>query len=209
MYRRVAGALYVPQVGIINPSEFAPANSIEAVIWVATGGRGTLAGAAIGAIVVNYLKTVFTSGVLAPYWLIALGALFIFVTLALPLGIVGAADRLFGKRGKAGSGLPPPTSGIAVSAAVVSDAHSFGGAVNGTDLHNTASRAQMSLLLAPLRRGRMIGIRAPMNGADTLKSRATCGVMKSRPQPTSSRRATIGKGRRVGADLPSHLSLER
>ena len=71
----VAGALYVPQVGIINPSEFAPGNSIEAVIWVAVGGRGTLIGAAIGALVVNYAKTYFTSGVLAPYWLFLLGAL--------------------------------------------------------------------------------------------------------------------------------------
>jgi urea transport system permease protein len=85
----VAGALYVPQVGIINPGEFAPANSIEAVIWVAVGGRGTLIGAALGAIVVNYAKTVFTSGVLAPYWLFMLGALFILVTLLLPKGIVG------------------------------------------------------------------------------------------------------------------------
>jgi urea transport system permease protein len=85
----VAGALYVPQVGIINPSEFAPANSIEAVIWVAVGGRGTLTGAVIGAVLVNYGKTYFTSGVLAPYWLFLLGALFIAVTLALPRGIVG------------------------------------------------------------------------------------------------------------------------
>ncbi len=58
----VAGALYVPQVGIINPSEFAPGNSIEAVIWVAVGGRGTLTGAVLGAFVVNYAKTYFTSG---------------------------------------------------------------------------------------------------------------------------------------------------
>jgi len=86
----VAGALYVPQVGIINPSEFAPGNSIEAVIWVAVGGRGTLVGAALGAIVVNYAKTLFTSGTLAPYWLFMLGALFILVTLLLPKGIVGA-----------------------------------------------------------------------------------------------------------------------
>ena len=85
----VAGALYVPQVGIINPSEFAPGNSIEAVIWVAVGGRGTLVGAALGAIVVNYAKTFFTSGLLAPYWLFMLGALFILVTLLLPRGIVG------------------------------------------------------------------------------------------------------------------------
>src|SRR5262245_2004288 len=83
----VAGALYVPQVGIINPSEFAPGASIEAVIWVAVGGRGTLTGAAIGAFVVNYAKTYFTSGPLAPYWLFLLGALFIGVTLLLPRGI--------------------------------------------------------------------------------------------------------------------------
>jgi urea transport system permease protein len=85
----VAGAIYVPQVGIINPSEFSPANSIEAVIWVAVGGRGTLTGAAIGAVLVNYAKTTFTSGVLAPYWLFMLGGLFVAVTLLLPRGIVG------------------------------------------------------------------------------------------------------------------------
>ncbi len=59
----------MPQVGIINPGEFAPGNSIEAVIWVAVGGRGTLIGAAIGAVLINYAKTTFTSGNLAPYWL--------------------------------------------------------------------------------------------------------------------------------------------
>ena len=85
----LAGALYVPQVGIINPGEFAPANSIEAVIWVAVGGRGTLIGAALGAVVVNYAKTFFTSGPLAPYWLFLLGSLFVLVTLLLPRGIVG------------------------------------------------------------------------------------------------------------------------
>ncbi len=85
----VAGALYVPQVGIINPSEFAPGNSIEAVIWVAVGGRGTLTGAVLGALLVNYAKTYFTSGVLAPYWLFMLGGLFIAVTLLLPRGIIG------------------------------------------------------------------------------------------------------------------------
>ena len=85
----VAGALYVPQVGIINPSEFAPANSIEAVIWVAVGGRGTLTGAVLGAILVNYAKTTFTTGMLAPYWLFLLGGLFVAVTLFLPRGIVG------------------------------------------------------------------------------------------------------------------------
>jgi urea transport system permease protein len=88
----VAGALYVPQVGIINPSEFSPANSIEAVIWVAVGGRGTLIGAALGAVVVNYAKTYFTSGMLAPYWLFLLGGMFVAVTLFLPRGIVGTIN---------------------------------------------------------------------------------------------------------------------
>jgi len=84
----VAGALYVPQVGIINPSEFAPINSIEVVIWVAIGGRGSLHGAALGAILVNYAKTFFT-GALPEVWLYALGALFVFATLFLPRGLTG------------------------------------------------------------------------------------------------------------------------
>jgi urea transport system permease protein len=88
----IAGALFVPQVGIINPSEFDPANSIEAVIWVAVGGRGTLVGAAIGAVLVNFAKTYFT-GVLPEYWLFALGALFVLTTLFLPKGIFGLLTR--------------------------------------------------------------------------------------------------------------------
>ncbi|HVY23117.1 MAG TPA: urea ABC transporter permease subunit UrtC [Steroidobacteraceae bacterium] len=84
----IAGALYVPQVGIINPSEFSPINSIEVVIWVAVGGRGTLYGAIAGAVLVNYAKTYFT-GALPEFWLYALGALFILTTLFLPRGIVG------------------------------------------------------------------------------------------------------------------------
>jgi urea transport system permease protein len=84
----VAGALYVPQVGIINPGEFAPLNSIEVVIWVAVGGRGTLYGAVVGALLVNYAKT-FLTGALPEMWLYALGALFVLVTLFLPRGIVG------------------------------------------------------------------------------------------------------------------------
>jgi urea transport system permease protein len=84
----VAGALYVPQVGIINPSEFDPINSIEIVIWVAVGGRGTLVGAIMGAILVNYAKTYFT-GALPEIWLYALGALFVLVTRLLPRGIIG------------------------------------------------------------------------------------------------------------------------
>jgi urea transport system permease protein len=89
----VAGALYVPQVGIINPGEFAPANSIEAVIWVAVGGRGTLTGAVLGALVVNYGKTYFTTGILAPYWLFVLGGMFVLVTLFLPRGIIGTLQH--------------------------------------------------------------------------------------------------------------------
>ena len=88
----IAGALYVPQVGIINPSEFAAINSIEVVIWVAVGGRGTLFGAAAGAVLVNYAKTFFT-GALPEAWLYALGALFILVTLFLPRGLVGLVSR--------------------------------------------------------------------------------------------------------------------
>ena len=84
----IAGALYVPQVGIINPSEFSPSNSIEAVIWTAFGGRGTLWGAALGAIVVNAAKSWFT-GVLPNAWLFALGGLFIVVTVFMPKGLAG------------------------------------------------------------------------------------------------------------------------
>jgi urea transport system permease protein len=103
----VAGALYVPQVGIINPSEFAPANSIEAVIWVAVGGRGTLTGAVLGAVLVNYAKTFFTTGMLAPYWLFVLGGLFIAVTLLLPRGIIGTLEHFWGER-REGRAAPVP-----------------------------------------------------------------------------------------------------
>ena len=84
----IAGALYVPQVGIINPSEMSPANSIEIAIWTAVGGRGTLIGPVIGAAVVNLGKSWFTQA-LPEYWLFALGLLFILVTLYLPRGIAG------------------------------------------------------------------------------------------------------------------------
>uniref|UniRef100_UPI002D025584 urea ABC transporter permease subunit UrtC n=1 Tax=Enterovirga sp. TaxID=2026350 RepID=UPI002D025584 len=97
MLAGIAGALYVPQVGIINPSEFAPANSIETVIWVAVGGRGTLAGAALGALAVNAGKTWFT-GVLPEFWLFALGALFVVVTLFLPKGLLGTFLEAWGYR---------------------------------------------------------------------------------------------------------------
>ena len=88
----IAGALYVPQVGIINPGEFQPLNSIEYVIWVAVGGRGTLYGAVLGAVLVNYAKTSLTA-LLPEVWLFALGGLFVIVTLFLPKGIVGLLKR--------------------------------------------------------------------------------------------------------------------
>ena len=88
----VAGALYVPQVGIINPSEFSPGNSIEIAIWVSVGGRGTLVGAIVGAVLVNSAKTWLTSA--APEtWLFVLGALFILTTLVFPRGVVGLLRR--------------------------------------------------------------------------------------------------------------------
>lgn len=93
----VAGALYVPQVGIINPSEFSPINSIEVVVWVAVGGRGTLYGAVIGALLVNYAKTYFT-GAFPEIWLFALGGLFILVTLFAPKGITGLLQKLRNRR---------------------------------------------------------------------------------------------------------------
>jgi urea transport system permease protein len=92
MMAGVAGALYVPQVGIINPGEFAPANSIEVVIWTAVGGRGTIFGPVIGAFLVNGGKSWFT-GLLPEYWLFALGALFIFATIFLPKGVAGLFSR--------------------------------------------------------------------------------------------------------------------
>ena len=88
----LAGALYVPQVGIINPSEMSPTNSIEAAVWVALGGRGSLIGPLLGAGIVNGMKSFFTVA-LPEYWLFFLGALFILVTLYLPKGIYGLIKR--------------------------------------------------------------------------------------------------------------------
>jgi len=93
----IAGALYVPQVGIINPSEFSPANSIEIAIWVAVGGRGTLIGAILGAILINYGKSYLT-GSLPEAWLYVLGALFVLVTLAFPKGVMGLGSQIKGWR---------------------------------------------------------------------------------------------------------------
>jgi urea transport system permease protein len=100
MLAGLAGALYVPQVGIINPSEFSPGNSIEIAIWVAVGGRGTLIGAVIGAGIVNAAKTWLT-GAVPEIWLLFLGALFILVTLLFPKGIVGAIRQIREQRRRA------------------------------------------------------------------------------------------------------------
>ncbi|GGA74460.1 urea ABC transporter permease subunit UrtC [Nitratireductor aestuarii] len=97
MMAGVAGALFVPQVGIINPGEFAPANSIEVVVWTAVGGRGTLMGPIIGAVLVNAGKSFFT-GAFPEFWLFALGGLFIAVTLFLPKGIVGTVEKYWQAR---------------------------------------------------------------------------------------------------------------
>lgn len=105
----VAGALYVPQVGIINPGEFAPLNSIEVVVWVAVGGRGTLYGAVAGAVLVNYAKTRFTA-LIPDGWLFALGALFVLVTLFLPKGLAGLFKQLRERRNK-----PAPSAAEAKS----------------------------------------------------------------------------------------------
>jgi urea transport system permease protein len=124
----LAGALYVPQVGIINPSEMQPSSSVEIAIWVAVGGRGTLAGAMLGAFIVNGAKSWLT-GVFPTAWLFVLGAMFVLVTLLLPGGIVQAFSRLLGLRewilrashGRAGAPAalaPPPPAVHGVPAAV-------------------------------------------------------------------------------------------
>ncbi|NML72780.1 urea ABC transporter permease subunit UrtC [Rhizobium sp. S-51] len=97
MMAGIAGALFVPQVGIINPGEFAPANSIEVVVWTAVGGRGTLIGPIIGALMVNAGKSYFT-GAFPELWLFALGGLFIGVTLFLPKGVVGTIQQRLATR---------------------------------------------------------------------------------------------------------------
>ncbi len=104
MLAGLAGALYVPQVGIINPSEFSPAASIEAVIWVAVGGRGTLYGAILGAFVVNGAKTYLTSSV-PELWLFVIGGMFIAVTLFLPKGVVGLFNGSARQGSQSGAGL--------------------------------------------------------------------------------------------------------
>ena len=97
MLAGIAGALYVPQVGIINPGEFSPANSIEVVIWVALGGRGTLVGAALGALIVAAGKSWLTAN-FPEIWLFVLGATFVLVTIFLPRGVLGLIEDLARRR---------------------------------------------------------------------------------------------------------------
>jgi len=106
----IAGALYVPQVGIINPSEFSPGNSIEIAIWVSVGGRGTLTGAMIGAALVNLAKTWLT-GAAPEIWLFFLGGLFVLTTLVFPRGLVGALRHLRWTRPRAPPGAVPAPVG--------------------------------------------------------------------------------------------------
>jgi len=105
----LAGVLYVPQVGIINPSEMQPANSIEMAIWVAVGGRATLGGAALGAFVVNGAKSWFTAS--APdLWLYVLGALFVCITLFLPGGLASALEHPWLSKLARRRAVSPPSS---------------------------------------------------------------------------------------------------
>jgi urea transport system permease protein len=105
----IAGALYVPQVGIINPSEMSPAQSIEIAIWAAVGGRGTLLGPVLGAALVNGAKSFFTQS-FPEYWLFFLGLLFILVTLFLPKGVIAIPGMLR----KARASAPPPPSAVLI-----------------------------------------------------------------------------------------------
>ncbi|CAG9174423.1 urea ABC transporter permease subunit UrtC [Cupriavidus pinatubonensis] len=107
----VAGALYVPQVGIINPGEMSPGNSIEMAVWVAVGGRGTLIGPVIGAFLVNGAKTMFTA-YFAEYWLFLLGAMFVLVTLYLPDGVIGLWKRLRQRGSRATPAAAAPTEAV-------------------------------------------------------------------------------------------------
>jgi urea transport system permease protein len=111
----LAGALYVPQVGIINPSEMSVANSIEIAIWVAVGGRGTLIGPVLGAGIVNLSKSWFTTS-FPEYWLFFLGLLFILVTLYLPQGVVGAWAKLRSRKAARPAAPAPAPSVKAVAA---------------------------------------------------------------------------------------------
>jgi len=114
MMSGIAGALYVPQVGIINPSEMSPANSIEIAIWAAVGGRGTLFGPIIGAFAVNGAKTWFTVA-FPQFWLYFLGLLFVLVTLFLPRGLMGVLELLRKRPARKEPESPEPVAGAIVA----------------------------------------------------------------------------------------------
>ncbi len=107
MLAGLAGALYVPQVGIINPGEFSPANSIVIVIWVALGGRGTLVGAALGALIVAAVESWLTAAI-PEAWIFVLGAMFILVTIFMPKGVLGVIESALARRGQAPRGAAAP-----------------------------------------------------------------------------------------------------
>ena len=127
----IAGALYVPQVGIINPSEMSVANSIEIAIWVAVGGRGTLVGPIFGAGIVNLSKTWFTTS-FPEYWLFFLGLLFILVTLYLPEGVAGLWAKIKARRAEKAALAAARAEAAAVPAAPRSPAVPDSKLPNGT-----------------------------------------------------------------------------
>jgi urea transport system permease protein len=116
MLAGLAGALYVPQIGIINPGEFSPANSIEVVIWVALGGRGTLVGAALGAVIVTSAKSYLTA-TMPDLWLFVLGAMFVLVTIFLPKGVLGVIEGLVARARRPRPAEPPAPEPEVVEAA--------------------------------------------------------------------------------------------
>jgi urea transport system permease protein len=121
----IGGVLYVPQVGIINPSEMAPDKSLEAVVWVAVGGRGTLLGPVLGAFTVNFLKS-WATRAYPDMWLLFLGTLFVLVTLCMPKGLVGIPEQLrtwrtrLSKRSKEAVGKPAEPTPLAMQRNLVS-----------------------------------------------------------------------------------------
>ena len=152
MLAGLAGALYVPQVGIINPSEFSPANSIEIVIWVALGGRGTLIGAALGALIVVAAKSWLTAN-FPEVWLFVLGAAFILVTIFLPKGVLGLFDTLGFRRREPEPDRTPRAGGVArmkETQLYLQDVHrSFDGykAINGLSI--AIAKGEMRAVVGP------------------------------------------------------------
>ena len=152
MLAGLAGALYVPQVGIINPSEFSPANSIEIVIWVALGGRGTLIGAALGALIVVAAKSWLTAN-FPEVWLFVLGAAFILVTIFLPKGVLGLFDTLGFRRREPEPMRTPRAGGVArmkETQLYLQDVHrSFDGykAINGLSI--AIAKGEMRAVVGP------------------------------------------------------------